>query len=228
MEQRGIECLFEEVNTASDFENIAKGDLFFFGGGQDADQMVVWREIQKDQDRFMAEVLQAVDSKKVFLLVCGGYQLFGHSFIDAAGHAIPGLGILDIETRSAGPQVKTRCIGNIVVESALPLDPKTLVGFENHGGQTHLANALQPLGKVVKGYGNNIQDGKEGCIYKNVIGTYMHGSLLPKNPHLADYLIEQALCVKYGTPTEPLTPLDDYIEWEAHREVLRSLHLGRP
>ncbi|MGH7869398.1 MAG: type 1 glutamine amidotransferase, partial [Candidatus Dormibacteraceae bacterium] len=121
------------------------------------------------------------------LAVCGGYQLVGHSYVTAQGRELPGLGLLDLTTTAGS----TRCIGDVVLEAdpALGLQPRTLVGFENHSGRTHLGPLAQPLGQVRCGYGNNAQDGGEGAVQGNIFGTYLHGSLLPKNPHLADLLI---------------------------------------
>lgn len=222
-EWRGIELTYVPVDTQADFEKISTGDLFFFGGGQDHDQMRVWEEISPEKDRMTKLINERVESRAVFLLICGGYQLFGKYFLDATGHHIPGLGILDMTTVAPGSLVKERCIGNIVIETKLPIDPKTLVGFENHGGQTKLGNGLQPLGKVLKGFGDNVTDGVEGCIYQNVYGCYMHGALLPKNPHFADLLISQALRVKYGDPSLSLKPLNDTLEADAHKAVLKMV-----
>ncbi|MFO0703408.1 MAG: glutamine amidotransferase [Patescibacteria group bacterium] len=224
---RGIEVEYVGINKKEDFHLIQSGDLFFFGGGQDTDQMFVWKEIEKDIEHFKSSVLAMVDSHKVFLLICGGFQLFGKFFIDAKGQSIPGIGILDIETRALGKEVSTRCIGNIVIEHNLPHDivPKTLVGFENHGGQTYFTSTdneyLKPLGKVIVGHGNNLVDGVEGCIYRNVFGSYMHGSLLPKNPHFADYLIQLVLEQKY--PGYRLNSLDSHLELLAHEHILEKL-----
>jgi hypothetical protein len=126
------------------------------------------------------------------LAVCGGYQLLAHYYRPASGPDLKGLGVFDAWTIHRGARAP-RCTGDI----AIAWNGQTLVGFENHGGQTYLGTA-QPLGKVLKGYGNNAQDGTEGAIYRNAFGTYLHGSLLPKNPHFADYLIELALKRSYG------------------------------
>ncbi len=222
---RDIEFNYHTVDKIEDFHLIEDGDMFFMGGGQDIDQMDVWNEIKISFDRFRELIFRQVESSKVFLLICGGYQMFGHSFLDASGHNIPGLGILDIETKALGPDVSIRCIGNIVVEHDLPILPRTLVGFENHGGQTYFgdkSSGIKPLGKVIVGRGNNLLGGVEGCVYKNIFGSYMHGSLLPKNSHLADYLIFQALKTKYGQVTA-LAPLDDELEMLAHTEMLAKL-----
>jgi CobQ-like glutamine amidotransferase family enzyme len=211
------------VDTRDDFEKISSGDLFFFGGGQDRDQMRVWEEISPKKDAITRLIRERVDAQAVFLLICGGYQLFGKHFLDATGHHIPGLGILDMTTVAPGSQVKERCIGNIVIQTELPIVPQTLLGFENHGGQTKLSKGLRPLGKVLKGFGDNVSDGVEGCIYQNVYGCYMHGALLPKNPHFADFLITQALRAKYKDPLINLIPLDDKLELDTHNEVLKMV-----
>lgn len=219
---RGIDVKVEDVNTHKDFAKIKKGDLFFFGGGQDHDQMLVNDIIDSDRAAFIALILNAVDAKKVFLLVCGGYQLFGKHFVDGAGNAIPGLGILDIETKSAGPETKERCIGNIVIRTNLPIKPTTLIGFENHGGQTVLSSSVKPLGKVIVGHGNNLTSSYEGCHDDNIFGCYLHGSLLPKNPHFADYLIRLSLEQKYGEMVE-LEKLDDRLEMETRERMVTAL-----
>lgn len=222
-EWRGIELTYVPVDTRADFEKISAGDLFFFGGGQDRDQMRVWEEISPEKDTITRLIRERVDAQAVFLLICGGYQLFGTYFLDATGHHIPGLGILDMTTVAPGSQVKERCIGNIVIETELSIVPKTLVGFENHGGQTKLSKGLRPLGKVLKGYGDNVSDGVEGCTYQNVYGCYMHGALLPKNPHFADFLITQALRAKYADPKLSLKPLEDTLELDAHDSVIKMV-----
>jgi CobQ-like glutamine amidotransferase family enzyme len=150
----------------------------------------------------------------VLLAVCGGYQLMGAYYRDASGSELPGAGLLDLWTEHPGPGAK-RFIGNVVIER----DGETLVGFENHGGRTHLGEGAQPLGRVVTGFGNNGIDGGEGAVYRNVFGTYLHGSLLPKNPRFADELIALALTGRDGEVH--LAPLDDMVEMQAHAEALR-------
>ena len=215
-EWRGIDLEVLAVDDQRDFELISRGDLFFFGGGQDRDQMHVWEQIANSKEQLVNLINERIDARAVFLLICGGYQLFGNSFLDANGVHIPGLGILNIATIAPGSEVKHRCIGNIVIHTQLDIEPQTLVGFENHGGQTKLGEGLAPLGKVVKGYGDNVHDGVEGCMYKNIFSCYMHGALLPKNPHFADYLIELALKSKYPNEKVSLKKLDDTLEMSAH------------
>jgi CobQ-like glutamine amidotransferase family enzyme len=152
------------------------------------------------------------------LAVCGGYQLLAHYYRPADGPDMRGLGVFDAWTIHKGAHVP-RCIGDV----AISWHGRTLVGFENHGGRTYLGTA-KPLGKVLKGYGNNAQDGTEGAVYRNTYGTYLHGSLLPKNPHFADYLIELALRRTHGI-TGPLEPLDDELEWKAHTSMLERMGL---
>jgi len=156
------------------------------------------------------------------LAVCGGYQLLGHFYQTADGQRLPGIGLLDAHTEAGGK----RCIGDVVIEAdpSLGLEPRTIVGFENHSGRTFLGKGLSPLGRVRKGFGNNAEDGGEGAVQGNLFGTYLHGSLLPKNPHFADLLIARAL--SRLTPFA-LAPLGATEELEAHRAVSDRL-LGQP
>ena len=167
-------------------------DIIVGGGGQDSGQ----DKIQNDLLSISEKLKTLADSDTPMLMICGLFQLFGKFFKTQDGHIIDGIGLLDLETH-AGPE---RLIGNIVTKSN---DFGDIIGYENHSGQTFLGHDVQPLGMVVKGAGNNGQDGTEGARYKNVIGTYLHGSLLPKNPAIADFLIEKAATKKYGefTPT---------------------------
>ncbi len=205
-------------------------DIYFIGGGQDQDQMLVYKDLQRHKDAIKAEV----EKGKVFLLICGGYQLFGKFFVDGEGNKIEGLGILDIETKALDSKVESRCIGNAVVEINqemleswnIPYEfSNFLVGFENHGGQTKLlSESLKPLGKVIVGSGNNSHDKLEGCLYKNIIGSYLHGSLLPKNPHLCEAIIRRAMQNKYVTGFEfPQLAYD--LEKKAHTAILKMASL---
>ena len=182
-------------------------DLFYIGGGQDRDQALCARDLATvKRDALHA----AADAGKVVLAVCGGYQLLGHSY-QMGDEELPGVGLVDLHTvRDPGP----RLIGNVAIE--VDLDdgaPAVLAGFENHGGRTHLGAGERPLGRVLQGHGNNDRDGYEGVRRGNVIGTYLHGPLLPKNAHFADWLIATALGL------DALAPLDDRLEGEAHREA---------
>jgi CobQ-like glutamine amidotransferase family enzyme len=186
-------------------------DLFYIGGGQDRDQAAV----AQDMARGKSEALHAAaDRGAAVLAVCGGYQLLGHSYV-MGDEELPGIGLVDLRTvREDGP----RLIGNCAIETNLGDGPRVIAGFENHGGRTHLGPGAQPLGRVLSGHGNNGKDGSEGVRKGNVIGTYLHGPLLPKNVWLADWLIETAL----GTELEPL---DDAMEDAAHESARRAAGL---
>jgi lipid II isoglutaminyl synthase (glutamine-hydrolysing) len=184
-------------------------DLFYVGGGQDRDQALCARDMATvKRDALHA----AADAGKVVLAVCGGYQLLGHSY-ELGDEELPGVGLVDLHTvREPGP----RLIGNVAIEVQLDGEPAVLAGFENHGGRTYLGAGAQPLGRVLSGHGNNDRDGFEGVRRDNVIGTYLHGPLLPKNTHFADWLIATALGL------EDLDPLPDALEDDAHREALHA------
>jgi lipid II isoglutaminyl synthase (glutamine-hydrolysing) len=186
-------------------------DLFYMGGGQDRDQALVARDmVDTKRDALHA----AAGRGAVVLAVCGGYQLLGSSYV-MGGETLPGIGLVDLRTvRETGP----RLIGNCAIEADLGTGPRVIAGFENHGGRTHLGAGERPLGRVLRGHGNNGRDGFEGVRKGNVIGTYLHGPLLPKNVWLADRLIELAL----GTG---LRPLDDTMEEAAHQSARRAAGL---
>jgi CobQ-like glutamine amidotransferase family enzyme len=183
-------------------------DLIYMGGGQDRDQEAV----ALDMTETKREALHAAAGRgAVVLAVCGGYQLLGTGY-QLGDQELPGVGLVDLRTvREAGP----RLIGNCAIEADLGTGPRTIAGFENHGGRTYLGEAEQPLGRVLKGHGNNGRDGTEGVRRGNVIGTYLHGPLLPKNVWLADRLIELALDIE-------LAPLDDRLEEAAHGSAKRA------
>lgn len=190
LEWNGITPILMEYNPGDTFpENV---DVIIGGGGQDSGQ----DSIQEDLLSISKTLRELADNGVPMLMICGLYQLFGKFFKTQDGHIIEGIGLLDIETH-AGPE---RLIGNITTKSEQFGD---IIGYENHSGQTFLGKNVPPLGAVIKGAGNNGQDGLEGARYNNVIGTYLHGSLLPKNPNIADFLIEKAVTNKYGefTPT---------------------------
>jgi CobQ-like glutamine amidotransferase family enzyme len=213
-EWRGIEV--EVVGIGMGASDLASFDLLFMGGGQDRDQSrIVDDFVGTKRDAVAA----AIADGTAMLAVCGGYQLLGHAYVDADGNELPGLGLLDLRS-VAGPD---RWIGNVLVEvdPALGLDPSTIVGFENHGGRTVLGPGLRPLGRVLVGGGNNGEDGGEGVVWGRVVGTYLHGALLPKNPALADWLLAAALAHRDGR-SEPvaLPPLDDRVELAAHRRAI--------
>ena len=182
------------------------GDLYFFGGGQDQGQDVVGADLQGPNG---AALRRAIADGAAALAVCGGYQLLGHEYVPEDAPAIPGLGVLDVRTVAG----KRRYVGNLLVES----DGGTLVGFENHSGKTYLGPAARPLGRVLVGGGNNGEDRTEGAVQGKLIGCYLHGSLLPKNPWLADRLLGWALERRHGTVA--LAPLDDTAERAAHEQA---------
>ncbi|HVP01411.1 MAG TPA: glutamine amidotransferase [Solirubrobacteraceae bacterium] len=187
-------------------------DLFYLGGGQDRDQVLCAQDLV-DVKREALEA--AVERGAALLAVCGGYQLLGHSY-ELEDRSIPGVGLVDVETvRAEGP----RLIGNIAIEVELPgiEGPRVLAGFENHGGRTSLGPGERPLGRVLRGHGNDGHSGFEGVRRGNVIGTYMHGPLLPKNTWFADWLVQTALGLD-----EPLAPLDDELEDAAHASARRA------
>ncbi|MDQ6898869.1 MAG: glutamine amidotransferase [Candidatus Dormibacteraeota bacterium] len=197
-------------------EGIEAVDVFFFGGGQDKEQELVYDDLLETKAIQLASAMQR---GAAFLAVCGGYQLLGHYYQTAQGERLPGIGLLDIRT-VAGDK---RCIGDVVIESdaELGLQPSTLVGFENHSGRTYLGDGVRPLGRVRRGNGNNGEDSSEGAVSGNIFGTYLHGSLLPKNPHLTDLILSRAL-------QRGLDPLDDTLELRAHNWIKeRELSGGR-
>jgi CobQ-like glutamine amidotransferase family enzyme len=213
-EWRGIGFSYAAAGPGEGFDAGAH-DLLYLGGGQDRDQRAVAADMVASKRETM---LAAVDDGAAMLAVCGGYQLLGGSYQLDAEETLPGLGLADLETvREPGP----RLIGNVAIEVDLGDGPRTLAGFENHGGRTYLGSGATPLGRVVAGCGNNGKDGLEGVRRGNLLGTYLHGPLLPKNAWLADRLIALALERRYGSPPE-LEPLDDELERAAEacaREV---------
>jgi hypothetical protein len=194
-------------------------DLYYIGGGQDRDQ----RLCAFDLASIKRDALHAAAARgAVILAVCGGYQLLGHSY-ELGDESLPGVGLVDLITTRA-PGDGDRLIGNVAIEVAPdPLDPagsespRVLAGFENHGGRTRLGAGEEPLGRVLSGHGNNGEDRFEGVRRGNVIGTYLHGPLLPKNAWFADRLIATALSLH-----EPLDPLEDELEVAAHGDARRA------
>jgi hypothetical protein len=193
--------------------NAAKHDLFYIGGGQDRDQRLCARDLHVTK---RASLHEAAARGAPILGVCGGYQLLGHAYT-IGEEEIAGVGLLDVRTvRDPGP----RLIGNVAIEVSLEGQPdrEVLAGFENHGGRTHLGADAAPLGRVLKGHGNDGRSGYEGARRGSTIGTYLHGPLLPKNTWFADWLIATAL----NLPTSELSALDDALEHEANRSARRA------
>ncbi len=210
-EWHGLEPKLVELGRGAtgDMDDV---DIFFFGGGQDREQALIYDDLKE----FKQEPLQkAVANGAQILAVCGGYQLLGHYYQTADGERYDGIGLIDVRTEAG----KKRYIGDIVIQMNIEgLIPATLVGFENHSGRTFLGPDAKPLGKILHGKGNNGSDRTEGCIQNGVIGTYMHGSLLPKNPHFADHLIGNAIR-RRGDGA--LSHLDDSAELAAHGWILQ-------
>lgn len=202
-EWRGINVIIDEINIG---DSISEHDIYFIGGGQDKQQIEVSKELQQHKVFLTSER----DRGAVFLGICGGYQLFGHYYKPFEGDELKGISLLDAYTIAGN----NRFIGNVTVNTEY-VAPDTLVGFENHSGLTYLQGETKPLGKIVVGNGNNGVDKTEGARYKNVFGTYLHGSFLPKNVQFADYLIELAL-------KEKLEPLNDEIENLAHNSLVEK------
>jgi CobQ-like glutamine amidotransferase family enzyme len=216
-EWRGIDFEYAAAGPGDGFHP-ASHDLIYIGGGQDRDQVLVAEDMLRTKRDAIAS---AVEDGAALLAVCGGYQLLGHRY-QLGDQSITGLGIADLETvREPGP----RLIGNVSIEVDLGQGPRVLAGFENHGGRTHLGPSAEPLGRVLHGHGNNGRDGYEGVQRASMIGTYLHGPLLPKNAWLADRLI--ALAIGRRTGSEPeLEPLGDELETSAHESALRAASSG--
>ena len=210
-EDRNIQCDITTIDIGDDisFDNF---DIFFLGGGQDKQQLTVLNELLTHKDN----LLHAANNGKVFLAICGGYQMLGKYFLSKNSQKIDCLGLLDVYTKDCNQ----RFTGNVTAEVDF-LEPKTLVGFENHSGLTFLENDTKPISKIVVGNGNNGVDKTEGARKNNVLGTYMHGSILPKNPHFTDYLIKTALEVKYNENIN-LVSLDDSLEMLAHNDLVNK------
>ena len=210
-EWHGLEPKIVELGRGAS-DQMKDVDVFFFGGGQDREQALIYDDLREHKQ---ASLTQAVAAGAQILAVCGGYQLLGHYYQTADGERYDGIGLIDVKTEAG----KKRFIGDVVVESSIEgLSPRTLVGFENHSGRTFLGPNARPLGRVLEGKGNNGSDHTEGCVQGGIIGTYLHGSLLPKNPHLADHLIGQAVRRRDGAS---LSSLDDGPELAAHGWLLQ-------
>jgi CobQ-like glutamine amidotransferase family enzyme len=186
-------------------------DLYYIGGGQDRDQALCAHDLHE----IKREALHAaVERGAAVLAVCGGYQLLGHSY-QLGSEELPGVGLVDLRTVRVPGE---RLIGNVAIEVELdPGERRVLAGFENHGGRTQLGAGAEPLGRVLHGHGNNGRDGYEGVRSANVIGTYLHGPLLPKNAWFADWLIRAAV-----GQDAPLAPLNDELEHAAHAAARRA------
>ena len=219
-EKRNIEAEVKNITLETHHRELEKCQLIFMGGAQDRQQKLAGSDFLKNKGPVVKKM---VEEDIPALFVCAAYQAVGHFYRPYKGADIPGLGIFDLTTIHPGDQAK-RLIGNTVGEiiNISGMYRKTIVGFENHGGRTVLGSKIKPLAKVLHGFGNNGEDGYEGAIYHKAIGSYFHGPILAKNPHLADWLITSALEVKYKKEIQ-LEPLDDTLEWQAHEFMLKRL-----
>jgi CobQ-like glutamine amidotransferase family enzyme len=216
-EWRGIGFSYAAAGPGEGFDPDGH-DLIYIGGGQDRDQLMVAEDMRRSKRDAIASALGEGAS---LLAVCGGYQLLGSSY-QLGEDRIEGLGLANLETIRADGE---RLIGNVSIEVDLGSGPRVLAGFENHGGRTRLGSGAEPLGRVLHGHGNNGTDGYEGVKLGNLIGTYLHGPLLPKNAWLADELIARG--IEHATGTRPeLEPLDDALEDAAHDAARRAASEG--
>lgn len=230
-EWRGIDIEIINIGKGKITE-LPDGDIYFMGGGQDNDMYDVFDDLIVNKKTWVtSEVLK----NKVFLLICGAFELFGKYFLDANGRTIEGLNILPIETKAPSEKLSDRCLGNLIykinddlaksVDKFYPgLSPTTAVGFENHSGQVYFKDSvsISGVGEVIYGKGNNSTEKIEGARMRNVFGSFTHGSFLPKNPHIADTLIGLALENKYKAEIK-LKPLDDQIELKAHTKFIKRV-----
>lgn len=214
-EWRGIKVEVLNLNEGFDVKLLDDVDILFMGGAQDTQQAIVSKDFT---DQRVNALKNKIDDETPGLYVCGAYQFLGQYYKEANGNKIKGLGVFDLYTEHPG-EGKERLIGNVLARSDLA---NPVVGFENHGGRTHLGDKLKPFAQVVKGFGNNGVDKDEGAIYKNSIGTYLHGPILPKNPEIADWLIEKALERKYKKKIK-LEKLDDSLSQKAKKTILLKI-----
>ena len=236
---RGLEADVLPVHPG-ERPSLAEADILFMGGGQDRGQKLVAPHLQQ----LGADIRELVSDGLPVLTICGGFQLFAHHFKTVDGEELPGISVFDGHTVGG----TRRCIGNVVVDATelfaswggptgagASRDPAgssagdgatTLVGFENHSGLTYLSGSTRTLGPLLVGYGNLGDGSGEGAVLHNAVGTYLHGPILPKNPHLADHLLLAALRRRFGVDVT-LAPLDDAVEWQAHRAAVERARTAR-
>lgn len=208
MKARQIEVHTDAITMGKSF-NADDYDILFIGGGQDFEQDVLLDDLKKGKD---TEINKAIHNGTVMLAICGGYQMLGKYYKTYDGKMLEYMGALDFYTEGK----EERMIGNYAYKTKEGIE---VVGFENHSGRTYLGKGVEPLGKMIKGFGNNGEDGTEGVRFKNTFGTYSHGPVLPKNPDFADLLISKAIENKYGK--SDLAPLDDSLEAKARAQVMK-------
>lgn len=221
-EWRGIDVVVKRIVISTPMQEIKSCDILFMGGAQDTQQKIVSDHVYKNSKIILEMIERGIPG----LYICGAFQFLGKYYKEADGGMIEGLGIFDLHTIHPGYHAK-RLIGNIIIKADMQYlynykFSKYFVGFENHGGRTYLGKGVKPIGSVKRGYGNNGEDGTEGAVYKNSFGSYLHGPILPKNPHFTDYLLARALEVKYREKVV-LIPLDDTLEKQAHKFIAKRL-----
>jgi len=218
---RGVDTSITRISKETKLKDIEQIDLIFGGGAQDMEQEIVMKDLRGKKGTLLKKL---IDNYIPALFVCGSPQLMGNYYEISNGQRIEGLGIFDMKT--IAPRLGSeRLIGNIAAKVALDdLKGQTIVGFENHSGRTYLLNNTKAFAKVEVGFGNNGKDKTEGVVYKNAIGCYFHGPLLPKNPQVADWLIKKSLLVKYNQSIS-LEPLDDKLEEMARKAIANKLNI---
>jgi len=214
---RGIGATVITISVADSVDKINRADLFFMGGAQDLQQEIVAKDLRAEKGIFLKK---AIERGIPGLYICGAFQFLGKYYKTSEGKILEGLDIFDLYTQS-GQEKEKRLVGDMVFNPFFAPD-KRFVGFENHNGRTYLGKGTQPFGKILKGFGNNGKDGTEGMVYKNSIGSYSHGPLLPKNPELTDWLVQKALQLKYKRKIK-LKNLDTKYEDLARKTVIKKL-----
>jgi len=212
LEWRNIKCNISHVSLNEQF-NYKNYDIVFIGGGQDFEQEVILKDLKGDKSK---NIIDAIENDVSFLAICGGYQLLGQYYKTWDNIQLDFIGALDLYTIGA----KKRMIGDFAFQCP-DINNEYIVGFENHSGKTFLGDKVRPLGKIKSGYGNNGIDKTEGVRYKNVYGSYSHGSLLPKNPLLCDKILNDALYKKYNVRIEELS--NNKFESDANKFILNRL-----
>lgn len=213
-EWRNISVKVKKIYVTSKPSELKECDIIFMGGAQDTQQEIVNKDLFENKGK---PLIEKIENNIPGLFICGAYQFLGKFYRTAEGTDLPGLCLFPVSTINPGVNVK-RLIGNILINHK----GKTIVGFENHGGRTYLEDQSLAFATVTKGYGNNGEDNSEGILYKNAIGTYLHGPILPKNPDLADWILEKALEVKYDKKIE-LKDLDDTLAKKAKSVIVKRI-----
>lgn len=247
-EWRGIDFEVVPIDQNTKIADLKRITMIFGGGSQDRQQEIVMRDLKDKKD----DIKALIENNIPALFVCGSPQLMGKYYEPSVGQRIDGVGVFDMVSKHPGKGAKrcignivaevnlnelrvsndelrieadlqqNRKQNNNVTRHSSFVTHNYIVGFENHGGRTYLGQGVRPFAKVIKGYGNNGEDGTEGVVYKNAIGCYFHGPLLPKNPHIADWIVGKSLEVACGN-FEPLKMLDDTLEWKAHTFMVARL-----